>query len=145
MAGFTTLTIPAALTPKAGASVTLRHAETKHADGSLATDPYYPSTADPDPCNMPAWYEGKWSECANQTDMYIFGSSSHSGDGGDGGGGGSGGDGGGGGGGGGDTTYTPSFTYHGFRFVELVLKGFSSDFTPTKGTVLLLSLAAKLP
>jgi hypothetical protein len=115
MAGFTTLVVPAPLVPKAGASVTLRHAETLHTDGSLATDAYYPGdgghSGGADPCGMPAWYKGEWSECANQTDMYIFGVGAASA--------------------GAGVAYTPSFTYHGFRYVQLVLQGFSNDFKPT--------------
>ena len=67
----------------------------------------------------PFRYGRKWYECANQTDAFIFqvgGSAA---------GGGAGGAGGGiegavgGGDSGGQVSFTPSFTYHGFRFVEL--------------------------
>eukprot|EP00940_MAST-03C_sp_MAST-3C-sp2_P000368 g368.t1 len=49
-------------------------------------------------CSMGDWYERKWYECANQTDAFIFTTSSDRTEG---------------------FSYTPTFTYHGFRFVRV--------------------------
>lgn len=50
------------------------------------------------PCDMTDWYDRKWYECANQTDAFIFTLSSSTAR---------------------ELQYTPTFTYHGYRFVEL--------------------------
>jgi len=72
-------------------------------------------------------YAGKWSECANQTDAYIMKGSGKT------------------------ETYTPSFTYHGFQFVEVfgmpkdgkLLCHFVHSDLPRVGRVLLPKVAAR--
>lgn len=116
-AGLSTLTLDlgeVAAAHDGAASVTvmlrLKHTEIVHADGSSYNN-YYPGMefnhASPT-CSMEDWYERKWYECANQTDGYIFvvPAATESG---------------------GEhaaaskpVEYSQSFTYHGFRHLELV-------------------------
>ena len=73
-------------------------------------------------CNMSDWYQRKWYECANQTDGFIFQlSESTAGE---------------------RVSYTPRFTYHGFRYMELSAVLISANGTQT---ALPPALAAQFP
>eukprot|EP01052_Picozoa_sp_SAG31_P024326 SAG31_NODE_2062_length_6536_cov_8.777691_3_plen_352_part_00 len=132
MAGFTTLRVTG---PK-GTVVTLQHSELLGSNG-LPHNIYYPgdgasmtksndgSGRDPSgakvrtTCGMTdsrsgggknsGWYERGWFECANQTDSYTLK------------------------GGGAEEVYTPSFTYHGFRFVAI--RGLPAGYKVTDETL----------
>ena len=122
MAGFTTLKISG----DKGTTITLQHTENiGQQEAGIPHNSYYPGDGahmtknngkggtgvDPSgahvasTCGMTAsrsggapgsgWYEHGWFECANQTDSYTFK------------------------GGAAVETYTPSFTYHGFRYVAV--------------------------
>eukprot|EP00038_Savillea_parva_P007047 m.167528 g.167528 ORF g.167528 m.167528 type:complete len:1197 (+) comp12839_c0_seq1:59-3649(+) len=102
MAGFTTLTFKAPHVP-AGVTVQLRleHTEITGPDGD-AYNNYYPGMEfnhASATCSMVDWYQRKWYECANQTDAFVFDMNSRPP--------------------GSTITYTPTFTYHGFRHVKL--------------------------
>ena len=101
MAGFARLSVPrSALEP--GVPVTLKYAEVLKGDGSVAM----------------AWCNGEGPachcggiNCANQTDTFIpkpASTNSYTDD---------------------VVTYTPSFTYHGFRYVQV--EGLASGYSPT--------------
>jgi alpha-L-rhamnosidase len=82
----------------------LRHTEITSPNGSTFNN-YYPGMEfnhASATCSMQDWYNHKWYECANQTDGYVF-SVPRTGE-----------------NLGTTVEYTPSFTYHGFRHVELV-------------------------
>lgn len=82
----------------------LRHTEITSRNGSTFNN-YYPGMEfhhASATCSMQDWYEHKWYECANQTDGYVFRVPGNGDDVGT------------------TVEYTPSFTYHGFRHVELV-------------------------
>ena len=115
MAGLSTLRfdparVAAAHDAEAPVTVMLRlkHTELVSRNGSSFNN-YYPGMESFNgvhsaTCSMEDWYEHKWYECANQTDGYVFTVPSR-----------------------GDAQtaaepveYTQSFTYHGFRHVELV-------------------------
>eukprot|EP01044_Picomonas_judraskeda_P007524 COSAG03_NODE_812_length_5759_cov_19.856007_3_plen_310_part_00 len=117
MAGYTTLTLEPSTIQKAlavhhshrvGATtliVRVKHTETEDAAG-IPYNNYYPGVgqkADSKTCNMSDWYEHDWGQCANQTEGFIFEMNSA------------------------NVparkkiSYTPSMTYHGFRFVQVRL------------------------
>lgn len=85
----------------------MKHTDIVHANGSSYNN-CFPGMefnhASPT-CSMEDWYDHKWYECANQTDGYIFEVPAA---------------------GAADTTsaslaeYSQSFTYNGFRYIELV-------------------------
>ena len=77
----------------------LKHTEIVDSSGD-AFNNYYPGMEfkHSPTCSMADWYERKWYECANQTDAFVFDVGGRRLD---------------------KLSYTPSFTYHGFRFVEL--------------------------
>ena len=119
MAGYTTLTLQPSTVRKAlvmhrprpvGAAtliVRVKHTETEDAAGSPYNN-YYPGVgqkADSQTCNMSDWYEHKWGQCANQTEGFIFEiDSATAADGAR------------------DMiSYTPSMTYHGFRFAQVTV------------------------
>ena len=105
IAGFCTLSLgyDSAAVAAAGdavVSVRMKHTEILGDDGAPFNN-YFPGMEfDHSPtCNMPDWYSNKWFECANQTDMIVA-----------------------------DLavsppvlSFTPSFTYHGFRFVDMTI------------------------
>eukprot|EP00944_MAST-04C_sp_MAST-4C-sp1_P004731 g4731.t1 len=103
-AGLTALTFNIPFS-KTGATVMLRlkHTEILGVNGEPFNN-YYPGMehngARSKTCSMSDWYEGLWYECANQTDAIIISTvnatSAKK-----------------------PVTYSPTFTYHGFRFVEL--------------------------
>ena len=117
MAGYTTLNLEPSTIRKALAMhrlhrvgtttliVRVKHTETEDATG-IPYNNYYPGVgqkADSKTCNMSDWYEHKWGQCANQTDAFIFEIDSA-------------------------TvpareviSYTPSMTYHGFRFAQVTV------------------------
>ena len=129
MAGLCTMTLtPKAATaaaptsPMLGATlyIRLKHTEITGANGS-AYNNFYPGMefnhASPT-CSMHDWYERKWYECANQTDGYIFTVPS-------------------------DQTqvdaagvlsYTPTFTYHGFRFVSVTVHAVTASSSPASAS-----------
>ena len=80
----------------------IKHSEITYTNGSTYNN-FYPGMEQMHggsaTCSMVDWYEDKWYECANQTDAYIFTVLPNA------------------------TkafiTFTPTFTYHGFRFAEL--------------------------
>jgi alpha-L-rhamnosidase len=137
MAGFSTLslkprTIRQALAmhrhQRNGATtliVRVKHTETEDATG-MPINNYFPGVGqkhDSKTCNMSDWYKFKWGQCANQTEGFIFEIDSVIADGA--------------GDGDGDAviSYTPSMTYHGFRFAqvtvaELVRDGSSESEVP---------------
>ena len=115
MAGATELTVDLAavraLTNATTLAVRLKHTEMVDAEGAPSNN-YFPGIGqggDSPTCSMEDWYAKKWGQCANQTDLFIFRVTASPG----------------GGGSSAGTTegttlrYFPSFTYHGFRFVEL--------------------------
>ena len=134
MAGFSTLKV----TGKAGTTVTMQHTEMLDADG-IPDNVYYPGDGahmtpsdgagghgvDPGGKHVPTtcgmldsnsggairsgWYNRGWFECANQTDSYTLK------------------------GGGAEESYTPSFTYHGFRYVAI--RGLPADYDFTEDTL----------
>jgi alpha-L-rhamnosidase len=63
-------------------------------------------------CDMVDWYHRKWYECANQTDALIFNDDGNS------------------------RSYTPTFTYHGFRFVRVTVTSLQDDGTEIDITLL---------
>eukprot|EP01043_Picozoa_sp_COSAG02_P048115 COSAG02_NODE_4691_length_5089_cov_3.712425_1_plen_1144_part_00 len=89
--------------------VRVKHTETEDAAG-IPYNNYYPGVgqkADSKTCNMSDWYEHKWGQCANQTEGFVFEIDS-------------------------SVTvparevrevikYTPSMTYHGFRFAQVTV------------------------
>eukprot|EP00656_Telonema_subtile_P015269 TRINITY_DN17984_c0_g1_i2.p1 TRINITY_DN17984_c0_g1~~TRINITY_DN17984_c0_g1_i2.p1 ORF type:complete len:1040 (-),score=151.32 TRINITY_DN17984_c0_g1_i2:119-3238(-) len=98
MAGFSTLSFVAPAGAGRVIKLVMTHAEVTNSTG--IDNYYYPGMENnykSKTCSMPDWYANEWYECANQTDAYIFTTS--------------------------DTAtqhqYTPTFTYHGFRFVQL--------------------------
>ena len=88
--------------------MTIEHAELVGVDGRL-NNVFYPGMefdhASPT-CSMADWYEHKWYECANQTDALILRLPAAAKD-------------------DADTpwsrTYTPTFTYHGYRFAAVAV------------------------
>ena len=117
MAGVSTLTLDAAALRAAVAAdanarggaapvviLRLRHTEILDDSGG-AFNNYFPGmefNRASATCSMPDWYARKWYECANQTDAYIFEAAAAT-----------------------DTadddarSFTASFSYHGFRYVEV--------------------------
>ena len=134
MAGFSTLRV----TGEAGTTVTLQHTEMLDVNG-IPDNVYYPGDGasmtpnggpdgtgvDPSGAHVPTtcgmidsnsggavrsgWYSKGWFECANQTDQYTLK------------------------GGGAEESYTPSFTYHGFRYVAV--RGLPADYTFMEDTI----------
>ena len=122
IAGVTSVTLdptampPVAMPPSnggAGQTVIVRmvHAEIEDADG-VPDNFYFPGMEKNLPggpsatCSMPDWYNHSWYECANQSTAFIFevaasgAFSNHTP----------------------ALTYTPTFTYHGFRYVRLTAR-----------------------
>jgi hypothetical protein len=107
--------------------VRLRHAELSFANNGSAHNAFFPgmenlTQSGPSPtCSMADWYSVRWFECANQTDAFIVplappaATSSKSGSRG--------------GNGHSSVTYTPTFTFHGFRYVELTARALLADGT----------------
>eukprot|EP00937_MAST-01D_sp_MAST-1D-sp2_P006075 g6075.t1 len=129
MAGFTTLSLDAAALRAAVPSndtvvaIRLKHTEIRSADGE-AFNNYYPGMEfnhASATCDMKDWYARKWYECANQTDMLVLQPSTVVGA---------------------SYDFTPSYTYHGFRFVEVsaVQLGANGEEQPLSG-----GLAAAFP
>jgi hypothetical protein len=134
MAGFSTLKVTGA----AGLTVTMQHTEMLGVD-NIPNNVYYPGDGshmtpnggkggtgvDPSGAHVPTtcgmldsnsggasrsgWYNHGWFECANQTDSYTLK------------------------GGGAEEVYTPSFTYHGFRYVAV--RGLPVDYDFTEDTL----------
>lgn len=110
LAGFCSLELDSSWV--AGTRVVMRHSELIDDGNSGHTfNIYYPrgypnitgdfagKTEGLMPCSMQAFYQGKWGfGCANMTDAYIAAGPSTQPS---------------------STHYTPSFTYHGFRYVEI--------------------------
>lgn len=134
MAGFTTLTLDVtALRAQLreaqaadGAATMTMVAKLKHTEildsGGDAYNNYFPGMEfghASKTCSMPDWYARKWYECANQTDAFLFEVTSSPSVGND------------------TLSFTPSFTYHGFRYVELAFLQVASDGTeePLDATV----------
>jgi len=97
----------------AGTRLTLRYGEVTAKDGSVFNA--YCQAG----CAGPSFADDMLGNAANQTDVYIVR------------------------GGGAEETYTPSFTYHGFRFIGV--EGFPDEFRPSPDTLTALWLRSDLP
>lgn len=98
----------------AGTRVVVLHGETRSLNGH-AQNIFYNAGDD---CSMAAWYAGVWDECANQSYAYISA------------------------GGASRSTYTPRFTYQGFRFAEVF--GLPPDYPVTPATLVALQMRTDL-
>ena len=80
--------------------VTMEHSEIESTNG-VPFNNYYPGMEfnHSKTCSMKDWYAREWYECANQTDAFIFTTSATTS----------------------THTYQPTFTYHGFRYVRVVV------------------------
>ena len=120
MAGYATLefTKPPAMTTTTGDAdgyedattimVRLRHSEIRGAPDGIHDNNFYPGMEfnhASATCSMVDWYARTWYECANQTDAVVFTTAKPL------------------------LKFTPTFTYHGFRFIELVATEIAADGT----------------
>ena len=111
-AGFTTLRVPAGV--PAGTKLTIRHTEITHSDGSLYNTYCGAELEKTTPCAQPPWasnYNLSSGNTANQTEVYITKGTQ----------------------GPNEETYTPTFTYHGFRYASL--EGLPPGITPDNRTL----------